>query len=634
VSAHATSRIKVDWQPISLEDLALKDNPASPGDSAMVLYRELVIDDPEISMTEYVRIKIFTEEGRKWGNVQVHFAPGASEIKDLRARTIRPDGSIVEFNGKVFDELVIKVRGFKVRMKTFSLPDVQPGGIIEYMYRRVYEGIVLPPDEWTVQSDLYTRLSLFIFRPFQEPGLGWREHGLPSGLVPQKQKDGSFRLEVHDFPGVTDEEFMPPEKVVKGRVAFFNLFAPFRGDETTSEYWSKVGKLWSKNVEEFINKRDFLRKVVAQTVNLDDPPETKMRKLYARTQEIRNLDYEPEETARKVEVLNPNDTVEDVVKHGYGMSRQINYVLIGLARAAGFKASSAAFTPRDDDFFSPNLQDSSQLTGDVAYVLLGSQDHYLDPGDPFFPYDLLPWYALEARGIRLEPDGGVIMVTTGPRSSDAILARHADLQLGADGSISGKLQIDFTGQDGCIRREENWERAEDARRKASSDQIKSWLPVDSRFDVTAVTGWDRNSTSLHVEATVQIPLYATVTARRVLIPVTVFRASQARIFQSATRVSSIYFPYPYQEQDEITFKLPAGYSVEALPTGEKTPNSLVEFELGATLDGATIHVQRRLLVDAYSFPVTAYPSLRAFFQTVASADAQLIVLHIAQSSQQ
>jgi hypothetical protein len=91
----AESTIKVEWQPISEQDLALKDNPAAPGADAMILYREVVIDQLEHSMTEYVRIKIFTEKGRDWGDVQIPYAPIAWQIKDLRARTIRGDGSIV-----------------------------------------------------------------------------------------------------------------------------------------------------------------------------------------------------------------------------------------------------------------------------------------------------------------------------------------------------------------------------------------------------------------------------------------------------------------------------------------------------------------------------------------------------------
>jgi hypothetical protein len=52
-----------DWLPIASEDLALRDNPASPGAHAMILYREDRINTPNGTDDEYVRIKIFTKEG-------------------------------------------------------------------------------------------------------------------------------------------------------------------------------------------------------------------------------------------------------------------------------------------------------------------------------------------------------------------------------------------------------------------------------------------------------------------------------------------------------------------------------------------------------------------------------------------
>ena len=126
---------KDDWLPIPPEDLALKDNPLNPGAHAMILYRENSIDAKESSVVEYGRIKIFTEEGKKWGDVNIEFNKNRVDIKDVRARTIRPDGSIVNFQGNVYEKEIVKAGGIKYLAKTFSLPEVQPGCIVEYKYR-------------------------------------------------------------------------------------------------------------------------------------------------------------------------------------------------------------------------------------------------------------------------------------------------------------------------------------------------------------------------------------------------------------------------------------------------------------------------------------------------------------------
>lgn len=72
-----------NWLPISPEDLALKDNPASPGANAMILYRESDVNAKDSETHEYVRIRIFTQEGTKEGNVELAFV---KEVADIRSR--------------------------------------------------------------------------------------------------------------------------------------------------------------------------------------------------------------------------------------------------------------------------------------------------------------------------------------------------------------------------------------------------------------------------------------------------------------------------------------------------------------------------------------------------------------------
>ena len=72
---------KDDWLPIPPEDLALKDNPLNPGAHAMILYRENSIDAKASSVVRIRRIKIFTEEGKKCGDVKLNSTKTESTSK-------------------------------------------------------------------------------------------------------------------------------------------------------------------------------------------------------------------------------------------------------------------------------------------------------------------------------------------------------------------------------------------------------------------------------------------------------------------------------------------------------------------------------------------------------------------------
>ena len=95
------------FQPVSAEELTMKSEPQAPGAPAIMLYRQVDRDDNggiDSHEDNYVRIKILTEEGRKYADVEIPFSKDSEDVVNLKARTIRPDGSIVNFDGKVFEK--------------------------------------------------------------------------------------------------------------------------------------------------------------------------------------------------------------------------------------------------------------------------------------------------------------------------------------------------------------------------------------------------------------------------------------------------------------------------------------------------------------------------------------------------
>src|SRR5206468_3718476 len=104
--------------------------------AAIYLYRQVDRDDADSTETTYLRIKILTDEGREHANVEIPYLKGANTIRGLQARVIHPDGSIVEFDGTVYDKPLVKARGVKMMAKSFTLPGVEVGSIIEYRYKR------------------------------------------------------------------------------------------------------------------------------------------------------------------------------------------------------------------------------------------------------------------------------------------------------------------------------------------------------------------------------------------------------------------------------------------------------------------------------------------------------------------
>ena len=171
---------------------------------------------------------------------------------------------------------------------------------------------------------------------------------------------------------------MPPLKTIQARVEFYHLEEGTPQNETPDHFWARTGKKWNDDLEHFINKKNVLDQEVSRIVAPGDSPEVKLRKIYARVQQIRDLSMETAKTEKEVkqENLKKNSNVEDMLHHGYGNGREMNFLFVGLARAAGFESAEVFVAPRNNNFFVPQLLDASELGADIVWARAGTQEYY------------------------------------------------------------------------------------------------------------------------------------------------------------------------------------------------------------------------------------------------------------------
>ena len=653
------------WLPIPPADLALKDNPADPGASAMILYREGDVVSQDFSIHEYVRIKIFTQDGTKEGNVELPFARPYTDIVDIRARTIHSDGSIVNFDGKAVERDTRKANGLQNGVKTFTLPDVRPGSIIEYRYREQRESSVYVNDarvrndlrsnhernyyiskSWTITGQLYTRDARFSIKPYDHIDgfanvyanpLTYREYGLPAGAIPVKQLDGSYAIDIHDIPALEKEPYMPPARSLEMRVDFYYAAPNIPENETPEHFWNRMGKVWSDDIDRFVNKKGTLDKDLAHTVDAADAPEVKLRKIYTHVQRIRKLSVQGSKSQKEIksEELKPNNNVEDVLKHGYATGREVNYTFVALARAAGFSASEVFVANRGKVFFLPEKIDPSQLTADIVWVHAGTQDYYLDPASSAFPFGSLPWFETDTRGVRCSKTGGELVTIPASPPSQATIARTVELEIDSGGQATGTLRVEYTGQSAASRRARYRTKDQAGRRQSLGLEIQRWLPAGSTFEVTAIANWDDIDFPLLVDGTAKVPGFGTPNGRDMHVPASLFQTSQAVAFRADKRLYPIYFDYPFEEIDDVKLHVPAEYKIETVPPASEVKQAepgMLSYEISATQQGDAVEVKRMFILDGSLFPVASYTALQNFFNAMKTDDDAQIVVRRAESA--
>jgi hypothetical protein len=620
-----------NFQPPSQEELKMDKEPLAPGAPAIILYRQVDRDDNGRTSHEdnYFRIKILTEEGRKYANVEIPFFKDSQDVVNIHARTIRPDGSIAEFDGKVFEKALVKGRGFKYLAKTFTLPDVQVRGIIEYFYTVDLREHYIYDSHWILSEELFTKRAQFSLKPYHSDyipyHLRWTWQGLPADAGPKEDPRHVLRMEVTNIAAFQTEDFMPPENELKARVDF--IYDEDLPEKDVAKFWAKWGKKRDSTLESFIGKRKAMDEAVATIVSPGDAPEVKLRKIYARVQQIRNTTYEPAKTEQEEKRAKQkiDENVEDVWKRQYGNSIQLTWLFLALARSAGFEAYGCWVADRARYFFSPSGEQTSRLDSNVVLVKLNGQDRYFDPGSAFTPFGMLHWTETGTPGLKLDKDGGTWIKTPVPLPSESQVKHSAKLKVLETGDVEGKVTVTYTGLEAMTLRRE-MRNADDAERKKElEDRLKEQIPAASELELTDKPDWTSSEAPLVAVFDLKVPGWVASAGKRAILPVGLFSASEKRIFDHANRVHPIYLHYPFEKDDEITMELPAGWLVSSVPQPKPLDGNIVKYDLKIER-GNNVHVTRKLSADFVFVEQKYYDALRNFFQAVKVQDEAQIVL--------
>ena len=188
------------------------------------LFWEVRIDDhPDgnLIFNHYLRVKVFTERGREsQSRIDLEYGKmyGTEiKIKDIAARTIKPDGSIVELKKEdIFERTIAKASGLKIQARSFAMPAVEPGCIIEYRWKEIrvratqttcassFNEISRCAAYSTSSSRISTQNASFNSITMQGHSSPW-----------VKEKNGFYSTTMTNMPAMQEEVRMPPEDQVK-----------------------------------------------------------------------------------------------------------------------------------------------------------------------------------------------------------------------------------------------------------------------------------------------------------------------------------------------------------------------------------------------------------------------------------
>ena len=642
------SFLRAQFQDPTPEELKMTADPKAPGAAAVYLNVEEIADDPHSFQVFYARIKVLQEKGKELATVTLPYFRTAFKITDIKGRTIHPDGTIVPLTVKPEDLTSLKTvdsHGDQLQFnrRVFTLPSVEVGSILEYRYDLRFDGYFSSPT-WDIQRPYFVHKAHYSFTPFLnfQPGSAIASEGalidengdpvntliwfknLPPGLDVKTDLAGHYNLDIADVPPSPDEEWMPPSKSYLYRVHFY-----YENASTPAEFWTKTTKRWSRQVDHFADPSRPIHEAVSGLVAPGDTDLVKAQKLYQAVQALDNTDFSRTKSKAELKELGLHEAkrAEDTWSQKSGSAEDIALLYLALLRAAGLTAYAAKVPDREDDVFDPTYMYSGQLTDTVVILSTGGKEIFLDPGQKMCPFQTLSWHNSAASGLRQSTDGrNFVTLPEDPYTANTVV-RTGDVTLDEHGAVTGDFRFLMRGQQALYWRQEALRNDPDDVKKEFDKWLVQIAPEGVEAHIDHFLSLDDPNTNLMAVVKVEGTL-GSATSRRLLIPGFFFatRADHPFVNQEK-RLEPVDMHYADMVTDQVVYHFPAGFSIEGSPQNNKLSwpgHAALSTKSQAAAGQITT---ARQLARAFTFAKPEdYQQLRNFYQQVAAADQQQLVL--------
>jgi hypothetical protein len=616
------------WPEIPDSDWQLTELADHPTAAAVVLLDRgaLVLHGSFSSYLDvYRRIKILTEDGVDYGSVSLP-SSSAFRMKDLEARTHRPDRTVVELSGDaVFEKRYSEY--YKRSMTSFALPEVTAGAIIEYSYR-IYFDSVLYPSPWYFQSRLPTLVSEFscslpsgyTFKPHAVQTLRGKqiEH-----KVHEWAHGRTVEFRMRNMPPIPDEPYRFPFDTLATRISMLPL--AYQSSIRTS-----LLETWKSAVKVMQGDRDYGYKRFRQR---DGGVGSTVKGLTAgakgQQDKVRRLhEFVRDEivTERYRGLSIGESTAGKVLSSGRGSYAEKALLLQHMLDTAKIDASVGWTSPCDSVRINTEVPNLGQL--EHLLVVVDGKDGlvFLDPSDRTLAFGALQ-PSLEGVPCLLIDRKAPEWVTT-PVTPAEQSARHAVVQLALDdeGRLSGTGQLDLTGHEAWLRI--GWQDTPEEAVTAWTTWIEDRFPgfdvaevtvVEQVDDRTVAVSWgltQRDEEVLGDEASVALAAPLATTRNP-------FSLAPSR------RLTPVMLDFPSTDIAELELTWPEGWSTAAAPAAQNTDSAVGSVHVSIDLDQAArrLHAVRTLTVTQRELiGATPYAQLRKLFGAAVSVDANELLL--------
>lgn len=568
--------------------------------------------------TERDAIKLLTPEGAEsYSSLARVYRQGSETVEILEARTIRPDGTVLDvLPPQIQDRPLLPdsplYRAYRVVRLEF--PEATPGSVVEFRLRT--RRAPRPDGRWWASSYVQNPdpilHSTYTVRVPEGTDLRWLAPGVTPGRPMETLRDGVRTLfwEVRDVPALAPEPAMPPLEQFLQRLEITNF-----------PDWPSVGDWFAPRWRAAVQDAAGLDIVAAGVASTTDPVEKRLRAALSWAAAAHTVqdaipeswDPHPARSLPEVEVLSPTDMA---------------VLLTAVLQRLGVEAWPVLAAPVQRRDLEKNLPQPETLARLVLAVSRpGGGWWWIDPGSPGELLSSPPAGIQEVGALLVGPEGSRLISTPCSDAEENLRDLQMEVRVEPDGKAELTMSMAADGLAAALWRSLVRELAdtpaaerEEMLGRLFQNLAQGFVASGRVYSYYFPEALDP-SRPFQLSATVMFNELATPRqdGKALAMPVPLFGGDRlASLAGPGARTFPVKFDYPLRDDLRVHVALPEGSQVLAVPGDSSVETPVGTFFSTSRQQGNQVWLYSRLVLRRAWVSPEDFADLRRLAEAQAS----------------
>ena len=621
--------VDIDSESVIAEASKRDDYPDA---DVIILMNQFSHDISSTGQSRYTThqiVKLLTQRGiEKYDDIAIPYQPNSQQLNVNIARTITPDGTIVQPPDEGYNEVtppgLLSYNIYSdVVWKVISMPALSPGAIIEYQVTfQDIDSESVGKQTWfwggfNFQSTVPTLEARYALRLPGDLKFRWKTRNCD--LTPQMLETSettTYLWSITDVPPIDEETGMPALNDVAMRLSYSSL-----------DSWDEVYTWYKDLAKDRYHANHAIRSVVDQ-LTVDIPKtKDKIRAIYNFVaSKVRYVGIELGQSAYQPSFAT------DVMDNLYGDCKDKTTLLITMLDLVGVKAFPVMLNPSPHERIDTDLPSLGQFSHMITAIPESNGSYtWLDATSNTCSFRDLPDINQGRVGFLIGDETGVFIDIPIFAAEANQLILKTDMRLDEEGAVHGEISMETRGQYNL-----------DSRLRYGQLMPQDWkdtLAAELSHQFPGIhVDWVKSSNLENLDVPVEMRVgfrvddYAKSIDNRMLLPLPIDEfGDYAQLFAGSKRKYALHLGYPMQVTKEISIELPDGW-MALLPGKMTMETGFAAVNRQFSRDGNLIRYELSFTLHRSVISPEEYSVAKQFFDTLAREDSSHLVLERLQGS--